>query len=297
MVSFLRLIRYNNLLMVIITMVLTKYALLHSFNPEGLTVLQFIFLALSVVLITAGGYIINDILDITTDTINKPNRVFIQTEISKKTAWISYFLITLIGVFIGIYLSFFLGLKTYSFLFVITSISLYLYSKYFKKLPLLGNLLVASLVSLTIYIVFLFDVVSKTKTTKSHDVYSIVLLFVVFSFLTTFIRELIKDIEDINGDYQTKMKTLPILIGRFRTNRTAFFLSGVLCVLLSFTMRFSLEINHLFIYYILIFILFPIGYFMYKLWNSKTKKNYSFLSNLMKLIMFFGIISMFLFKF
>ena len=89
MISFFQLIRYKNLLMVLLTMVLTKYALINSFiSQPSLTSIDFIILSLSILFITAGGYIINDFYDIEADTINKPLKVYISKRIKKKNAWV-----------------------------------------------------------------------------------------------------------------------------------------------------------------------------------------------------------------
>ena len=85
MVSFLKLIRYKNLFMVLLTMVLTKYALLDSLIPNiEFSHFNFFLFAISILLITAYGYTINDLFDITADQINKPKKVFINKYISKK---------------------------------------------------------------------------------------------------------------------------------------------------------------------------------------------------------------------
>ena len=122
------------------------------------------------------------------------------------------------------------------------------------------------------------------------------IIYISFSVLTNVIREIIKDIEDINGDLKIKAKTLPIVLGRKRASKVAFFFSAVLLVVLLVVLQ-SLKEEYLLLFYGLIFILLPLLYFMYKLWISKTKKDFSKLSNLMKLIMLFGILSMILFKF
>ena len=106
MVSFLKLIRYKNLLMVLLTMVLTKYVLIESFVERSyLSNFHFSILALSVIFITAGGYVVNDIFDIETDKINKPNKVFVTKTISKKNAWYVYIILNSIGFFLGCFLS------------------------------------------------------------------------------------------------------------------------------------------------------------------------------------------------
>ncbi|MFK8060982.1 MAG: geranylgeranylglycerol-phosphate geranylgeranyltransferase [Polaribacter sp.] len=307
MISFLKLIRYKNLLMVLLTMVLTKYALIHSFITNSyLSNLDFSILALSILLITAGGYIINDIYDVEADKINKTNKVFIDVFISKKNAWISYFLMTFIGLCLGVYLSFIKYFNFYSLYFIITIITLFLYSKYLKNKLFLGNFLVAFLCALVIYLIYIFDYwvdekdffefVEIDRIPDIQFVKVFIIFYIIFSFFISLIREIIKDIEDINGDLKIKAKTLPIVIGRKRASKVAFFFSAILLVFLLIILQ-SLKNEVVFLIYGIIFILLPLLYFLYKLWIAESKKDFSYLSNLMKFIMLFGILSMLLFKF
>ena len=106
MISFLKLIRYKNLLMVMLTMVLTKYALIDSYIKQSyLSDFQFLILTISILSITAGGYIINDIFDIEADKINKPNKVFIDVSIPKRKAIFAYCFLSLLGIFLSLFLS------------------------------------------------------------------------------------------------------------------------------------------------------------------------------------------------
>ncbi|KGL63596.1 geranylgeranylglycerol-phosphate geranylgeranyltransferase [Polaribacter sp. Hel1_85] len=292
--------------MVLLTMILTKYALLYSFITNSfLTHFEFSILTLSVLLITAGGYIINDIYDVEADRLNKPNKVFIDVIISKKNAWRSYFLLTFIGLFLSVFLSFYKDLSYFSFVFIFTSFGLFLYSKYLKKLPLLGNFIISVFIAFVIYLVYLYDFkyIEFWKLTHKEaensvlflHVWITVILYAAFSFLTTLIREIIKDIEDINGDLKIKAKTLPIIIGRKRASKVAFFFSAVLLLFLLIILQY-IKKDRLLLIYGIVFILLPLLYFMCKLWFSKSKKAFSELSNLMKVIMLFGILSMLLFR-
>lgn len=304
--DFLKLIRYKNLLMVLLTMVLTKYALIHSFITNSyLSNLEFSILTLSVLLITSGGYIINDIYDVEADKLNKPNKVFIDKTIPKKSAWKSYIILTLLGLILGIFVSFDSNHKTLSFIFIFTTFSLFLYSKYLKKLPLVGNFIISLFIWLIIILVASFEYkqiynghkyISALNLNKinSFNIDNVVWVYAFFSFLTTFIREIIKDIEDINGDLKMKANTLSILIGRKRASKVAFFFSAILLVFLLIILQF-LASEPLFLGYGIIFILLPLLYFICKLWFSKSKKTYTELSNQMKVIMLFGILSMLLF--
>ena len=312
MISFLKLIRYKNLLMVLLSMILTKYALIDYFLPESyLSNLEFSLLSLSVLLITAGGYIINDIFDIEADEINKPSKVFIGRTISKRKAWLSYVFSTVIGLSIGIFLSFQKYVFDHSFFFIGVTLALFLYSKFLKKIALIGNLLIAFLCSLVIYLTYSFDFrVNSDNFLNQYNYTDLsieeffafskisIRFFIQFSFIMTFLREIIKDIEDIDGDYNKNYKTLPIVFGKIRTRNSIIILSIIAFLYLSLFVYIFYEAFGLYpltIATIIIQIAFL--YFIYKLWNSITKKQFHELSNLIKLIMLAGILSMGLFNF
>lgn len=304
--TFIKLIRYKNLLMVLLTMVLTKYAFLHSFITSSyFSHLNFILLTISVLLITAGGYIINDIYDVESDIINKPQKTYINKKISKKTAWVYYYFSTFSGLLIGIILSYNKHQTNNICIFIFTAIGLFLYSKHLKKTVLLGNILVSTFVLLIIILINNFEHINinngqnitrhiQLKQAYSFNLNNTIYVFVIFSFLTTLIREIIKDIEDINGDIKISAKTLPILLGRQRAAKIAFYLSCLLFFILIIVLQF-LNNYYLFLSYGILLIFIPLLYFLYKLWIAKSKRDFSMLSSLMKFIMFFGILSMLLF--
>ena len=300
MISFFQLIRYKNLLMVLLTMILTKYALINSFisNPS-LTSVDFIILSLSILFITAGGYIINDLYDIEADTINKPLKVYISKSISKKNAWFIYIISSTLGVILGIYLSVIKNSDFLSFYFIGTTLLLFLYSVLLKKQVFIGNLCISLLVALPIYLLYKFDSNSKTISNILQYFFlsTAVFYYMFFAFLTTMIREIIKDIEDINGDYLVKLKTLPILIGKTRARNISIFLSVVLLLFLFLVSSNYFISKKYFLGTIMLMISIIVVHFIFKSWNASTKKQFHYLSNLMKLIMFTGILSMILFKF
>ena len=281
--------------MVLLTMVLTKYALIHSFEDSFLTNRGFIFLSLLVLLITSSGYIINDVFDIKTDSINKPNKVVIDKYISKKNALNIYYSLT----FIAIVFSIIYSIKFIEYLiFLGSQLLLYMYSVKSKKTLLLGNFIISLLACLPIYIVFVIDYLPIKTGVPTFDkpILNFIYAYIIFAFLTTLIREIIKDIEDINGDLKVKAKTLPIVIGRKRASKVAFFFTCILLIFLLMVLQFFIN-EYIFLGYGIFFILLPLLYFMYKLWFAETKKDFSKLSSLMKVIMLFGILSMLLFKF
>jgi len=300
MISFLTLIRYKNLLMVFLSMFLTKYFLIESFISNTLlSDIDFIILATSVLLITMGGYIINDIYDIESDKINKPDKVFITTVISMKNGLFLYFLTTITGLILGFYLSINKNLNHLSGYFIITVILLFVYTKILKKLPLIGNVIVALLVSLPIFLVYEFDhsMISIKDIFENLFLSIIIFFYLLFAFLTTLIREIIKDLQDIKGDNKFKLKTLPIMIGNKRTINFVVFLSFLLQLLLLLVLIDSLKND----YYLISFFSFTlsllVSYLIYKLRVPFKNNQYQHLSSLMKIIMLVGVLSMTIFKF
>ena len=249
MISFLKLIRYKNLLMVLLTMVLTKYALVEFYiSSKQLSFITFFILTVSTLFIAAGGYIINDIYDLEADKINKPTRVFVGKTISKKNAWRSYFVLTIIGLILGFISSYFIGILSNTRFFILTVLILFLYSKYLKRFFLIGNISISFLVGLIIFLVYFFSIRYRIYGQdnielgiyyhhKTQEIGIPILMYITFSFLTTLIREIIKDIEDVNGDLKINARTLPIVIGRKRANRVALGFSIVLLLFLIVIIR------------------------------------------------------------
>lgn len=309
--TFLKLIRYKNLLMVLLTIILTEYALIDAYFPNHFfSPLLFSLVCLSILCLTAGGYIINDVLDIQADRINKPHKTFIGNQISLKKALVFYRVLTFTGIASCVYVVIVKDLSFYylwTYLFMV--FLLYLYSKTLKKLPLIGNIAIALFCAGIIAIIYTLDfedaVMEKYKKTeidimfKHMALFTAILLYAAFSFITTLIREIIKDIEDIDGDYQMKMRTMPIILGIKRSRNIAIVFSLLLLVMIVFALRLIMEIDNFFFMslYLLILILLPSIYFAFVLWSAKNKKDFHFLSNLMKIIMLLGILSMILFKF
>jgi 4-hydroxybenzoate polyprenyltransferase len=300
MISILHLIRYKNLLMVFLSMFLTKYFLIESFiSTPLLSDIDFIILTISILLITMGGYLINDIYDIESDKINKPDKVYITTIISIKNGQFLYFLTSITGLILGLYLSVNKNLNHLSGYFIVTVIILFVYTKILKKLPLIGNVIVALLVSLPIFLVYEFDhsMISIKDIFDNLFLSIIIFFYLLFAFLTTLIREIIKDLQDIKGDNKLKLKTLPIMIGKKRTINFLIFLSFLLQLLLLLVLIDSFKNDQYLILFFLITLSLLVAYLIYKLRVPFKNNQYQLLSSLMKIIMLVGVLSMTVFKF
>jgi 4-hydroxybenzoate polyprenyltransferase len=301
MTNILNLIRWKNLLLILLVQVLIKYALFESYNIQlTLDKLQFTLLVLATVLIAAAGNIINDIFDIETDLVNKPEKVIVNKTLSEKKALNLFIALNILGVGLGFYLSNAIGRSGFAVIFVLISALLYIYTSYLKQTLLLGNILVSALVGLSILIVPVFDLIPSITSSNRElylDIFKIAFTYAVFAFMINLLREIIKDIEDVNGDYKAQMKTLPILIGRDRTTMIVFALSFIpLLAVINYIIS-QLYSNRLAVIYFLIFIVGPMLYFTIKIFSAEQKKDYQHLSNVLKVIMLFGVLSLLLYPF
>lgn len=302
MIDFLNLIRWKNLLLIALVQILIKYALLESFEVVRFTLNDFGFflLVLSTLSIAAAGYVINDIYDEETDLVNKPDKVIVGKNISEKSAYNIYIVFTIIGVGIGFYLSNLIGRNAFSAIFVIISALLYIYATYLKQTTLVGNIVVSFLASMSLLIVGLFEllpVITEQNRETQLTFFKIIFDYAIFAFMINMLREMIKDIEDINGDYKAEMKTLPIVIGRERALKAIFVLSLIPIFAVAYYIITYLYKHYVVVGYFLILIIAPLLYFTIKSFTAETKKEISFLSVLLKFIMLFGVLSILLYPF
>ncbi len=295
--KYLKLIRYQNLLMLAFMQLLFRYGFLKLQNiPLALAHWQYALLVLSTVLIAAAGYVINNIFDQETDLINKPGDVVVGKSISETAAYNIYVALNISGVAIGFYLSNVIMRPGFATVFILVAASLYFYATTLKQIMILGNIVVALLLSFSVIIIGVFDLFPATDNenrVQMTSMFSILFDYAVFAFMINFIREIVKDIEDVNGDYNQGMNTLPIAIGTSRTAKIVFALSIIPVVFLLIYINNYLVANNLYIatLYTFIFVLAPLLYFIAKIITAKTKKEFHNLSSILKWILFFGILS------
>lgn len=295
LVAFLKLIRWKNLLLILYLQFILKLLVFPSFKvATNLSLFQFIILSSSVLLITAAGYIINDILDLKTDLINKPEKVLVSKQFSIEKSKQLYLWINSIGLVLGIGLSLQIEKPPYSFVFISASLLLYYYSKKFKTMPLIGNFIVSVLIAFSILIIYVIDIDSSIQTSAQEFVEKLIFGLALFAFLLNLIRELIKDIEDTKGDYGLNMNTLPILIGKKRTQITASFICALSVGLLALIIISIASIYKFTAIYLIIFTVLPLTYIGIKLRSINSLKGLKKVSLFLKIIMFLGLNSIIL---
>jgi 4-hydroxybenzoate polyprenyltransferase len=278
-----------------------KYGFFMPLNiPGALIDFQFALLVFATTCIAAAGNIINDICDVEIDSINKPEKVIIGKRISEASANRIYIMLSILGVTAGFYLSNAIDKPSYAAIFIVISALLYLYATYVKGILLLGNILVSVLVAISILIVGIFDLAPVIDTANSEQLLlpmKVVLHYAFFAFAINFIREIVKDVQDINGDKNGGLNTLPIAIGRSRTVALIFALGIVTTLSVVLYMYFYLYSTQPIMLYFLFLVVAPLLYFCLRARIAETADDYAFLSVLLKLIMFLGMCSILLYKF
>ncbi|WP_369993615.1 geranylgeranylglycerol-phosphate geranylgeranyltransferase [Winogradskyella sp.] len=305
MTNYLKLIRWKNLLMIALVQILVKYALLLPFYESHgvittLSPLAFFLLVLATVCIAAGGYVINDIYDIEADKINKPNKVIINNHISEKIALRLFIILNVIGVGIGYYLSHGIGKSGFFVIFFIASALLYIYSSYLKQILLVGNIIVSLVVALSILLVGIFEllpIINDRNREIQIFFFRLILDYAIFAFMINFIRELVKDIEDIDGDHKVGLQTLPIVLGRERTTKITFILSLIPLFAVVYYVITNLFKQQLLVGYFLVLVIAPLIYTAIKLFSAEHKTHYKHISLILKLVMLTGMLSMVLYSY
>ncbi|GAA4434150.1 geranylgeranylglycerol-phosphate geranylgeranyltransferase [Pontibacter saemangeumensis] len=279
MKPFLSLIRAQNLLMVVLSQALVQACLL-SAGVQWAKVLEPGFLALtfSTVCIAAAGYIINDYYDVKIDAINKPERLLVGRIIRRRRAMFAHLVLSFAGVLIGGLLMVRVGLINLGAVLLLWG-----YSARLKKLPLIGNVAIALLSASMLLVVAVYDAMLN-KTTLGYA---------LFAFLISLIREIIKDIEDMKGDSSFDCRTLPIVLGMRGAKYILYpLIAAFMALLIASVLHPSTPL--LFDGYMLALVLAPSVWMVVKLARADRKADFTYLSNLNKLIMLLGILSMLL---
>lgn len=259
--------------------------------------LNFFFLVFSTVLITAAGYVINDYFDTKTDLVNRPDTVLVGKVIDRRSAILLHIILNTIGIGLGTYISFYIGIPILSLVFVLITGILWFYSTTYKRQFLIGNIVVSILIALVPLMVILFEIPLLNKAygvlmiemrANFNHIIIWVSAFAFFAFLLTLIREIIKDVEDYEGDNAYGRQTLPIVFGIINTK--IILLALILLALFSLVYTYIRFLtDYITLTYFGVFLLFPLLVLFYKIISAENKKDYHFASNLSKIIMLAGI--------
>ncbi|HBH05460.1 MAG TPA: hypothetical protein DDX92_02515 [Flavobacteriales bacterium] len=302
---WLKAIRPLNILMVIATVVLIKFALIEpllfrlnalmktDFRSEiGIT--DFILLLLSIVFIAMSGYIFNDLNDVDTDRVNNRNNPFISA-LNPDLGLKIYYILTIAGLILALTVALNSGNYNLGILQLTAVISLWFYSTYFKGVPLAGNIIVAGLVALVPLTIGIYEVYQlQTHYMQVFDDFKNfnfiafwVLAIASFAFLLTLIREIIKDIEDLEGDQSVGLRTFPIIAGAVSSKVLALFLSIIAMIGVYIAIdRFVPDLFSRVYGGFIITLIFTAGVLIV---IAKNQKDYHRISQFIKMITFVGL--------
>ncbi|MEN9336847.1 MAG: hypothetical protein RLZZ500_1834 [Bacteroidota bacterium] len=298
MMHFLKLIRYQNLLVLAVMQLIIRYGFLEELNYYfALTHLEFSLFVLASLCIAAAGYIINDVFDQEVDAINKPERRIIGTQIAEEKAYYLYGGLSIVGVGIGMYLSNSIGRPGFGVFFVLIVALLYVYSSSLKHMPFIGNLVIALLVGASVLLVPVFDVYPVTHEGNKlamGALFGMLKNYAILAVMITLIREIIKDAEDVQGDDAEGMQTLPIVLGISKTNSIIAVLAVISSGAIVYYCFTHLLDNNLFYLmgYLGLFVIAPLIFIAIRVLQAKSKEDYTQLSKWVKIITVMGIFAL-----
>lgn len=303
--AFLRLIRVVNLIILALSLYLFYYFIIQVNHTNILqthlvlfTPFDFALFVLSVVLVAAAGNIINDYCDFELDRRYKPERPLPSGAFTMDQAMYLHAVFAFAGIGLGFYLAYSYSNIKVGYFYVLAVILLYLYSAYIKKIPLAGNVLVSALAGFVFVLLLLFEINFLNlihfdfAPRMLHVLQSSVLFYGGFAFLTNLARELVKDLEDIEGDASLNYHTLPVAFGENAGRIAATLVISILIFALAYYMNgFYVSYARKEFYYLLLAVQLPLLVAVYLLFKSSAQKDYARISLLLKLIMLSGILS------
>ncbi len=306
------LVRWQNLLMTaIVLFVMEKWVatpiLCAAYFGEQLPWWLLTLLMLATVLITAGGYVINDYFDVKIDQINRPDRLIVTRSVTKPEAMRLFQVLTAAGIVCGIVASVCLRSWVTAVIFVFVPGLLWFYSASYKRQFLIGNLIVALAAALCPILIAIANVAwlkhlygdvngidVLSLTTLPHDLYMWIGGFAAFAFWGTFIREIIKDMQDVTGDRELECHSLPVVLGEPATKGivTALLLAmaGAIVWLAWWVIPFPNGWNSLHARYVVLGLLVPIACELWLLWSARIPSDYHTAQSVMKFVLLMGVL-------
>jgi 4-hydroxybenzoate polyprenyltransferase len=301
--AFFKLIRWPNLLFIALTQMLFRFFVLRFIfrdDPSGyenikLTLPLFYLVVSASVCIAAAGYIINDYFDVNIDLINKPERLIIDRYIKRRWAIVLHIIFSFAGFVLSCYVGYRLRNLYIPFFNLIAIVALWFYSTTFKKKLLIGNVLISLL---TAWVILILPVAEYNFQITSYDIYwrrllKLSFIYAGFAFIISLIREVIKDMEDMNGDVKYGCTTMPIVWGLQVSKVFTAVWIVVLAVSIAAIQLYVIQMGWWFsALYSLIAIIIPLLWVLRKLYAAQSPKDFHTLSTAIKMIMLTGILSM-----
>lgn len=281
--KLLKLLGIQNLLLLAFAQLVFRYGYL-ELHPNIFLVLsdwQNALLVIACVLIAAGGFLM---INISGDDSN-------GSVISEDKAYNLYAVLTFIGVAIGFYLSNYIEKPWFSVLFIAIAGGLYLYATSLKYTAVVNNIVAAIFIGLSILLVGvfnLFPVLPTAELLHTQTLFGLIMDYSIFAFSLGLVLSVVNDIKNTDADYNAGYQTLPVVLGKGRTARVAFFLGLVPVGLVLYYCNAYLKELLPSLGYVLLFVLGPLIYFLIQVWTAKTHKEFKKLETVLRLVLFFA---------
>jgi len=308
--SFFRLVRWRNLFFIALTQWLFYFIVVRSlqffpFSIHPSRHVLFYLLMLASVLIAAGGYIINDYFDLQIDSINKPEKVVVDRTVKRRWVIVWHLIFSGIGLLLSLYISYRTGYWVIGIVNFFCIFLLWFYSTHFKRQLLIGNLVISALTAWVIMVVYFFAGAGLLNYNGWHEgqynldvrkLYQLTAIYAGFAFIISLVREVVKDLEDMYGDSQYHCQTMPIVWGVPVSKMFAAVWVVVCCAALLVMQFYMWQLgNWAEAIYTIILVIVPMVIALRLIYHAKLPADFHKLSNLFKLIMFTGILSMIFF--
>lgn len=301
-----RFIRLPNLVIVVLIEFLLRYGVLEPilFNgqTEFMTPLpEFIIFVVATVLLAVGGYVINDYFDLKIDRVNRPDQLVVTRLVAPRMAMKLHILFNVIAVILGFYLAWRIHSLWFGLLFPCGALFFWFYSARWKQLLIWKNLIVAFISASLILLVLLFEFFHlrlfpeyfSTVIGTLKGVFWIFFGYALFAFLVSLFREVVKDMEDLEGDQQFGTRSLPAVIGIPWSKSVVIFLILITMILLAYVQIVAWQLgNEWLFWYFLIGVQIPAVMLIAVVAKATKREGFRFASGLAKLIMFTGILSL-----
>jgi 4-hydroxybenzoate polyprenyltransferase len=299
--DYLKIIRPVNLAMVVLTQLLFWFFIvvpIHRLSGSipDMQIWQVLLLVLSTVLIAAGGYVINDYYDLPIDLVNKPDKVIVSKSISDDNVFTYYMALSGVGLIASLIVAITQNRYMLVLLPVIVASLLWFYAQSFKRLFLVGNLVVALCTALVIFILIYFEIdwerIERVPV-QANQIMIFGAIYMTFAFITSLLRELVKDMQDKDGDAAFDCKTLPIVAGLPIAKIVAAVYSFILLAGIGFYQWMQIQAESWYVVtYLLLGLELPLVLVLVKLYSANTAKDFNGISTLVKIVMLIGTLSM-----
>jgi 4-hydroxybenzoate polyprenyltransferase len=292
--AWLQLVRWKNLLIVCATQLLLWYCVILPLHPLLLEPANMLLFSLCTLLIAAAGYIINDYFDLKIDALNRPQKVVLGKLIAPKRAIIAHFTLNILALVIAFYLAQKMRHPLFALFQLACTVLLWYYSTHFKRQFIIGNVVVAFLTAFTLMLMIIYEpslwltkgFPKLWEVTQRTMPFLIICFVAYFAFFLTWIREIVKDMEDFKGDAAEGCKTLPITWGLRKAKVFVLVLQALVVLPLAFA---GLLLHNFLGYYILLCIALPLLIWTAFFFTQSTTLHFALCSKYLKIIMLLGI--------